>query len=184
MLRKFYTLRLAAGLRPGCFFVCINCLPLRRLKYGKGYDMSNIVFDSGFIRAFRLRMCLGFVFVGLAVAAHTAQSAEGSFTPGLEILSIQLVRSDADWLNTNVALTRSENNAQVWSGISNTSRLYLVAEPKKEAVWSANARWQITPDNGRASLSPLLRFESKGGRIDIKPRRHSVWFEWRKALPF
>ena len=36
MLRKFYTSRLAAGLRPGCFFVCINCLPLRYLKIWEG----------------------------------------------------------------------------------------------------------------------------------------------------
>ena len=132
----------------------------------------------------------GFVFVGLAVAAHTAQSEEGSFAPNPDILTIQLVRSDADWLlpyrlNTNVALTRSEDSAPAGSGFSNTPRLFLVAEPKKEAVWSTNARGQITSDSGRASLSPLLLcFESKQERLEIKPRRDSVWVVLRKAFPF
>src|SRR5450759_5087943 len=116
-----------------------------------------------------MHLCLGFVFVGLAVAAHTAQSEEGSFAPNPDILTIQLVRSDADWLlpypyrlNTNVALTRFEDSAPAGSGFSNTPRLFLVAEPKKEAVWSTNARRQITPDSGCSSLSPLLLcFESK-----------------------
>jgi len=36
-------------------------------------------------------MCFGFVFIGLAVVAHTAQTEEGSFAPHLDILTIQLV---------------------------------------------------------------------------------------------
>jgi membrane-bound lytic murein transglycosylase D len=116
-----------------------------------------------------MHLCLGFVFVGLAVAAHTAQSEEGSFAPNLEILTTQLVRSDADWLlpypyrlNTNVALTRSEDSAPAGSGFSNTPRLFLVAEPKEEAVWSTNARGQITSDSVCSSLAPLLLcFKSK-----------------------
>jgi hypothetical protein len=126
----------------------------------------------------------------LAVVAHTAQSEEGSFAPTPDILTTQLVRSDANWLlpypyrlNTNVALTRSEDFAPAGSGFSNTPRLFLVAEPKKEAVWSTNARMQITPDSGRASLSPILRDESKGEPPEIKPQRHSFWTVWRKALP-
>src|ERR1039458_8938441 len=130
--------------------------------------MSGLIPDSCFIQG-AMHLCFGFVFVGLAVAAHTAQSEEGSFAPNPDILTVQLVRSDADWLlpypyrlHTHVALTRSEDPPPAGSGFSNTPRLFLVAEPKKEAVWSTNARGQITSDSGRASLSPLPPHESNG----------------------
>jgi serine-type D-Ala-D-Ala endopeptidase (penicillin-binding protein 7) len=135
--------------------------------------MSNFVSSSYYIQE-AIQLFFGFVFVGLAVAAHAAQSEEGSFAPTPDILTTQLVRSDADWLlpypyrlNTNVALTRSEDSAPAGSGFSNTPRLFLVAEPKKEAVWSTNERGQVTSDSGRASLSPLLRDESKGEPLEI-----------------
>jgi D-alanyl-D-alanine endopeptidase (penicillin-binding protein 7) len=135
--------------------------------------MSNFVPGSYFIHK-AMHLCFGFVFVGLAVAAHTAQSEEGSFAPAPDILTTQLVRSDADWLlpyscrlNTNVALTRSEDSAPAGSGFSITPRLFLVAGPIIEAVWSTNERGQITPDSGRASLSPLLRDEPKGEPLEI-----------------
>jgi D-alanyl-D-alanine endopeptidase (penicillin-binding protein 7) len=140
--------------------------------------MSNFVPGSYFIQE-AMHLCCGFVFVGLAVAANTAQSEEGSFahTPEMEILTAHLVRSDADWLlpyscrlNTNVALTRSEDSAPAGAGFSNTSGLFLVAEPKIEAVWSTDALRQITSDSGRASLSPLLRDESKGEPLEINPQ--------------
>lgn len=149
--------------------------------------MSNFIFDLCFIRAAILRMCFGLVFVGLAVATHTAQSEEISFAPDLNILTIQPVRSVADWLlpqrlNVSVVLTRSDDTA-VGSEFSNMPRLHRVNDLKKETSWSTNARWQVTPDSDRVSLSPVLRFESKGERLEIKPQRHSVQITWRKAFP-
>src|SRR5450756_114361 len=107
--------------------------------------MSSLIPGSCFIQE-AMHLCFGFVFVGLALAAHTAHSEEGSFAPNPDILTIQLVRSDADWLlpyrlNTNVALTRSGDSAPAGSGFSNTPRLFLVAEPKKEAVWSTTVSY-------------------------------------------
>ena len=151
--------------------------------------MSSLISTSNLIQE-AMQVGLWFVFVSLAVAAHTAQSEEGSFALKKDILSIKPVSSDTHWqpsyrLNTNVALTRSEDSAPAGSGFSNTPRLFLVAEPKKEAVWSTNARRQITPDSGCSSLSPiLLCFESKQERLEIKPRRDSVWVVLRKAFPF
>lgn len=149
--------------------------------------MSSLISGSCLIQAALLRMCFGLVFVGLAVAVQAAQSEEGYFAPDLDILTIQPLRSDAGWLlpyqfNTSVVLIRSEDSAPVGSGFSNTPRLHLVAEPKRETLWPTSARWQITSDSDRISLLPLLRFESKGERIEIKPRRHSIWVVWRKAF--
>jgi len=150
--------------------------------------MPNLISGSCFIQAAMLRMCLWMVFIGIAVEAHTAQSAQNSFAPDLEILTIQPLRSGAGWLlpyrlNASVVLTRSADTVPAGPGFSSTPRWPLVAEPKKEAVWPTNAGWQIASSNDRASLSPLLRLESKGGRIEIKPRRNSVGFAWRKAFP-
>lgn len=147
-----------------------------------------IAYSLFFIRAITLRMCFGLVFAGLAVAAHTAQSREGSFAPDLAILTIQPAHSIADRslpdrLNTSVALTRSADTEPIDPGFGNTPRSHLVAKPKQETVWPANARWQIAPGSDGASFSPLLRLESKGERIDIKPRRNSIWVVWRKAFP-
>jgi len=150
--------------------------------------MYSLISGSCFIQVAMLRMCFGLVFVGLAVAAHTAQSEESRFAPDLDILTIHLANSDADSLlhyrlNANVALTRSAETAPIGSGFSNAPQLRLIAEPKKETVWPIHTHWQVTSDSDRASLSPLLRFESKGDRIEIKPRRHSVWVGWRRAFP-
>jgi hypothetical protein len=150
--------------------------------------MSSLIPGSCFIQE-AMHMCFGFVFIGLAVAAHTAQSEEGSFAPNRDRLTIKLVSSDTDWLlpyrlNSNVALTRSENSSPAGSGFSNTPRLFLVAEPKKEAVWSINVRRQITSDSNCSPLSSLLCFESKEERLETKPRLDSVWVVWRKSFHF
>ncbi len=178
---------MVAGLRHECSFARINCLSLRCLEICKESNMSNSIFGSCFIQATMLRRCFLFVFAGSSLAAHSAQSAENSFAPDLDILTIRLARSDTNGLfsyrfNTNVVLTCPENPATTGPGFSSTPRLLLVAERGKEAVWPANIRWQANPGSDHASLSPLLRFESKGERFEIKPRRHSVWIAWRKAF--
>lgn len=149
--------------------------------------MSNFVYGSRFIQAAMLRMCLAAIFVGLAVAAHTARSEESPFTRDLDILTIQPVYSGTEWLfpyrlDMNIALAHSEDNAPAGSVSGNTLRLRLISEPKEEASWPTSARWRIAPDGERTSLSPVLRFESKGGRIEIKPRRQSIWVVWRKTF--
>ncbi|MDO8291826.1 MAG: hypothetical protein Q7T29_03005 [Gallionella sp.] len=147
--------------------------------------MFNSISGSCFFQAAMLRMCFGLVFVGLAVAAHTAQSEESSLASDLEILTIQPVRPDADWLrpyriSMSFALTRSMDSAPIGARLSHTPRLHPVANPRKEIAWPTNARWQIARDSGRVSLSPLLRFESAGERIEVKPRRNSFQIVWRK----
>lgn len=149
--------------------------------------MSNFISDSRFIQAAVFRMCFGLMFVGMAVAAHTARSEEGFFARDLDILTIQRAPSGADWLfpyqvRTDIVLARSGNIVPVGYGFSNALRLGLVAEPKEETAWSTNARWQIAPSSDRTSLSPILHLESKGDRLEIKPRRNSISVVWRKAF--
>lgn len=141
--------------------------------------MSSLIPGSCFIRAALLRICFGFVFVGLAVAAHTAHSVEGSFEPDFDILTIQLAHSDTDWmlpyrLNTTVALTRSTDTAPVVSRFSNSSRLHLVAKPEKETVFATSLHWQQNYDSYRVSLQRLLSLEFKGERANIIFQPRSV----------
>ncbi len=151
--------------------------------------MHNFISDSRFIQPAMFRMCFGLIFVGMAIAAHTAQSEEVSVARDLKVLTIRQAYSGADWLfpyqiNTDMVLAHAENTTHVGSKFSHTLRLGIVAEPKKETVWATNARWQIATDSDRVLLSPLLRFESQEGQLEIKPRRHSIWAVWRKAIHF
>lgn len=149
--------------------------------------MSGLISGSGFIQTTLLRMCFGLVFVGLAVATHTAWSEESPFAPDLDVLTIQPVRAKGDLLpyrfNTSITLTHPTDITPAGSGFGNTPRLHIVVEPKKEVAWSVNSHWQVTQGSDRISLSPVLRFESKDERIEVKPRRNSIWVGWRKAFP-
>ena len=134
-----------------------------------------------------MKVCLWFVFVSLAVAAHTAQSEEGSFA--LKKDTIKLVSSDSSWqpsyqLNTSVALNRSKDATPTGVKFSSTPRLLLVAEPKKEDDWSINIQKQIPSNNDCSTLSSLLCIDSKQERADIKTQRNSFWFVLRKAFHF
>lgn len=146
--------------------------------------MPNLISGSLFVRATMPRICFWLMSIGLAVTANKAQSEENSFATDLDILAIQPVRSSVGGpfpyqLKTDVVPVRPENAAK--SGGSNTLRLRLVTRQKEESVWPTNSRWQISSGD-RTSLSPVLHFESKGERIEIKPRRHSVWVVWRKGF--
>jgi hypothetical protein len=150
--------------------------------------MSSLISTSNLIQE-AMQVGLWFVFVSLAVAAHTAQSEEGSFALKKDILSIKPVSSDTHWqpsywLNMNVALNRSKDAAPTGVGFSSTPRLLLVAEPKKEDGWSINIQKQILSNSDCSPLSSHLCLDSKEERPDIKPQRDSFWFVLRKAFHF
>jgi len=140
--------------------------------------MTNFVPDTYSIQK-AIQLFFGLIFLGLALAAHTAQSEEGAFARTPDILTTQPVRSDADWLlpyrlNTNVALPRSGDSAPTGSVFSYAPRLLLVTEPNNEAVRSSNACGKITSDIDRILLSLLLRDESKGELQEINPQTLAV----------
>jgi len=150
--------------------------------------MSGLIFGSNIIHE-AMHVGLWFLFIGLAVTAHTAQSEEGSFSFKKDISTFSLVNPDTQWqpsyrINTNVALNRSKDASPIGAGASSTPRLLLVAEPKKEDDWSINIQKQIPSSNNCSPLSSLLCFDSKEERPDIKPLRDSFWVVWRKALHF
>jgi len=150
--------------------------------------MSRLISSSNLIKEV-MQAGLWFVFVSLAVAAHTAQSEEGSFVLKKEILSIKSASSDTYWLpsyrlNTNVGLNRSKDAAPIGVGFSSTPRLLVVAEPKKEDDWSINIQKQIPSNNDCSPLSSHPCFDSKDEGHDNKPQLNSFWLVLRKTFHF
>lgn len=143
---------------------------------------------SGPVRANTLRVCFGLALAGLLARPYFAMSEEDFFAPGLEVATMQPAISNtavqhAYRMSAIIAFDRSADAALSGSKFGNTLRLQGVAEPEQKTLWPTEAHWKIAPLNERISLSPLLRYESEDKRISIKPRRHSIWFEWRKSFP-
>ncbi|MDO8264513.1 MAG: hypothetical protein Q7T21_15010 [Gallionella sp.] len=139
------------------------------------------------IRTIALRMFFGFVFAGLVVASRTAQSEEDFFAPVMDLATIQSAITNtgaqhAYRLSTGIALTRSELTSPFGSEFGNPQGRSDIIDPQKNTAWTANPSWQFSPGGGSAFLSSLLRFESKADRIEIKPKRHSISFTWRKSF--
>jgi len=143
-------------------------------------------FISGycFIPAAMIRMCVGLVFAGLAVASNTAHSEEGSITPDLAILTIQPVRTDSSWLlpdqfSASVVLTHLPVTTPIGFGSDGTSQ-FSVTKPQQETVLATKSHWQPTYDDNRVSLLRLLRLEFKGGLANISVRPRLISIEWER----
>lgn len=150
--------------------------------------MSRLTSSSNLIQEV-MQAGLWFVFVSLAVAAHPAQSEEGSFALKKEILSIKSASSDTYWLpsyrlNTSVGLDRSKEAAPTGVGFNSTSRLLLVAEPKKEDEWSINIQKQIPSNNDCSPWSSHPCFDSKDEGLNNKHQLNSFWLVLRKTFHF
>jgi len=142
---------------------------------------------SSSIRSAPLRQCFGLLFAVLVAASYKAHSEEVSFSHELDIFTIQPARSSTDQLpsyriDLNLALTNVANAASVILEFGNTPHLHAVADPTTDTIWPTDGHWKIAPDNASNTLQALLRYESKDDRFVIKPRRHSLMFEWRKAF--
>ena len=137
--------------------------------------MSSLISGSCFIQTATLRICFGLLFI---IAAHSAQSAKGSFAPDMDILSIQSVRPNADWLypyqfSARVVLTRSPDSAPVGLDFGTPPQLTSVAKPQPETVHV----WQQAYDGDHVSLPRLLLIEFKGEQVNVAFRPKSILFD-------
>ena len=149
--------------------------------------MPDLISGYDFIRAVLIRLHAGFVFAGLACAAYAVQAEDSLFSPRLDLLAVQSTQTGTGWLppyrlSAGIMLTNPANAAPAGLTGNSASQLFTAAKPEKEAFWTTNSRWQTISGSDRASLAPLLRVESQEERIEIIPRRNSVWMVWRKAF--
>jgi hypothetical protein len=143
---------------------------------------------SGPVRANTLRVCFCLALTGLIATSYPAKSEEDFFAPGLEVATIQSAISNTAAqhsyrVSAIISLGRSEDAALSDTRFGNSLWPQCITEPKQKTLWPIEEHWKIAPLNERVSLSTLLLYESNGDRISIKPRRHSIRFEWRKSFP-
>ena len=133
--------------------------------------------------------CLAVVLVLLSItlAARAAEPADHVSMRTSDLLSVPLVAFEAvrpthtrpyQLILGIVPVHAVENRAFVRNG-DPTARLAIAIEAKQEIEWKASSSIIQFGDSARTSLLPVLRFESHGGGIEIKPRRHSLSLGWR-----
>src|SRR5450631_2878260 len=137
------------------------------------------------------RHCFAVVILGMGIAAHAvepvnsvpvaspsqlpARSAKfvagGLARPEAQPLVLTIVPNRA--ANTTTLALRKRLNGSV-------SALTAGSETKKGGEWAPHGNRLL--DNGRPSLPPILRFQSKGQGLDIRPGRHSMSLQWSKTF--
>ena len=136
---------------------------------------------------------LGFelVLMGMAAATPAAEPENSVAAGGLDLLTVQTAQFDAHGLaraphyrfTASIVPIHASDAVPFGLEFSNASRLTSAAERQKEIAWATNSNLTRFLGGDRASFSPRLRLESTGQRLEILPRRHSVWIQWRKTLP-
>jgi hypothetical protein len=137
------------------------------------------------------RLSFGLILLGIVEMAYAAQTENIVFFHNLDLLTVQTVQFDLGVpasvshyrFTASIALTPTADTAPYGFWFSRTSRLTSAVELQKEIIWATNSNWMRFFDSDRKTLAPLLRFESNGQQIEIRPRSHSLWLQWRKTFP-
>ena len=135
--------------------------------------------------------CLAVVLVllSMALAVH-AEPAERVSMRTADLIAVPLVAFEAAGpthtrpyrlIMSIVPVSAVETHPFGRNGDS-TSRLTIAIAAKQETEWKTSYNATRFGDSARASLLSVLRFESRGERIEIKPRRHSLSIAWRMDL--
>lgn len=136
--------------------------------------------------------CPGFeiLLLGMAVAAHAAEPVNSSFFRNSDLPTVDIVQFEANGLartalyrlTLSIVPIRSVDTGSFGSELGSTPRLTTVTERQKEIAWAPNANWTKFVGGDGSSWSPSMRLETKGERLDIRPRRHSLSIIWHKAF--
>lgn len=134
------------------------------------------------------RLGSGLVLLAMALVANATELEDSVFFRHPDLLTVQiaqfnmdgLVRAKPYRLSLSIVPIYSSFNAPFGPGLSRASQLPPVAESHN--AWATTNNWEQFFDKDHPSSLPLLRLESKGERLEIKPRRHSVSIQWSKAF--
>lgn len=140
------------------------------------------------------------LLLGMAIVAHAAEPENSDFLHNPDQPTLQILPIDANEqahtspsppslpyrLILKIEPTFTSDTAPVGAGfsISMCCRPPAAIEKQKDIAWAINSNGTKFFGKDRAALLALLRFEakSKGEYFEIKPRRHSLSIEWRKAF--
>ena len=132
---------------------------------------------------------IGLLLLGMAFVAN-ATEPDGALFRNSELPTLQIVQFDSAGQERatpyrfilSVAPTPSGDATPFGSGFDSTSRLPVASERHKEISWVEKTNRAEVFGRDRASLLPLLRFESKGERLEIRPQRHALSIKWRMTF--
>lgn len=133
---------------------------------------------------------LGLVLLGLAFAAQAAAPENSPFFNDPYLPSLQITQFDLDGavhsrsyrLSLSIVPVRAADTTYYGSGLNSAYRVPTVAEPGKEIAWAANSNRSRYLGSDYSTSVPLLRLETKGERLEIRPRRNSISIQWIKTL--
>lgn len=133
---------------------------------------------------------LGLVMLGMAVMAQAAAPENNAFINDHGLPSMQIAQFNVDdpvrprsyRLSLSIVPVHAADAVSFGSGVNNEYRVPPVAERGKEIVWAGNSsRTQFFGSDYSTSV-PLLRLETKGERLEVRPRRNSISVQWIKSL--
>lgn len=133
--------------------------------------------------------CPGLSSLLLCMVMATQASAQdyAAPLPGTDLATLQFVQFDADGrlrntpyrLSLSLVPIRPANAFE--PGFATAARAMAIDE--RPGNWLGRDSRTLWADSEGPSLAPMLRLETKGERLELKPRRHSLSIQWRKAFP-
>jgi hypothetical protein len=144
--------------------------------------MNDCNSGSYFMRAqaVMLRLGLGLMLVGYAIASHAALAGLDQPAPGVDVFSLPLAYSITGVDRISDLGTNDQLPDRFGFGKLPNLRPYF--DLKKLTTWVSSIRWHLSEEDNRVSIAPRLQVESRETLILIRPRIHSITVEWQRKL--
>jgi hypothetical protein len=144
--------------------------------------MYTCISGSYFMRAqaAMLKLGLGLMLVGYAIASHAAQAGFDEPARGVDVFSLPLAYSISGVDRASDLGTNEQLPSRFGFGKLPNLRPYF--DIKKLTSWVSSIRWHLSEQDNRVSIAPRLQVESRDTLISVRPRSHSILVEWRRKL--
>ena len=144
--------------------------------------MNTCISGSYFMRAqaAMLKLGLGLMLIGYAIASHAAQAGFDESAPGVDVYTIPLAYTITGVDRASDPGTNEQLAGRFGFGKLPNLRPYF--DLKKLTAWVSSIRWHLSEQDNRVLIAPRLQVESRDDLISIRPRSHSLMVEWRRKL--
>ena len=144
--------------------------------------MNTCISGSYFMRAkaVLLKLGLGLMLVGYAIASHAAPVGFDESSPGFDVLSLPLAYSITGVDQSSDLATNDQLPGRFGFGKLPNLRPYF--DLKKLTAWVTSISWHVSEEDNHPTFSPRLQVESRDSLISIRPTSHSLTVEWSSTL--
>jgi hypothetical protein len=145
--------------------------------------MYTCISGSYFMRAqaAMLKLGLGLMLVGYAIASHAAQAGFDQSSHGVDVFSVPLAYSISGVERASSGLGANDQLPARF-GFGKMPNLRPYFDLKKLTAWVSSIRWHLSEQDNRVSIAPRLQVESRDTQVSIRPTSHSLMVEWRRNL--